>query len=63
VLQYIAAHGGDADTVTGPVFRPEDYGFAFRNGSELRKPVDATLLTLREDGTYDRLSQKWFGRK
>jgi len=63
VLQYIAAHGGDADTVTGPVFRPEDYGFVFRNGSELRKPVDATLLGLREDGTYDRLSQTWFGKR
>lgn len=64
VLQYIAAHDNAAsDSVTGPVFRPEDYGFAFRDGSALRKPVDATLLTLREDGTYDRLSQTWFGKR
>ncbi len=64
VLQYIAARDGrDSDSVTGPVFRPEDYGFAFRNGSGLRKPVDATLLSLREDGTYDRLSQRWFGKR
>jgi polar amino acid transport system substrate-binding protein len=64
VLQYIAAHDPDSKTtVTGPVFRSEDYGFAFRNGSPLRKPVDATLLSLREDGTYDRLSQKWFGKR
>ncbi len=64
VLQYIAAHdGADKDSVTGPVFRSEDYGFAFHNGSSLRKPVDAALLTLREDGTYDRLSQNWFGKR
>jgi polar amino acid transport system substrate-binding protein len=48
--------------VFGPIFQPQDYGFAFRNGSDLRKQVDATLLTLREDGTYDRLSNTWFGK-
>ena len=63
VLQYLSSHGSDGTMVVGPVFHNEDYGFAFRNDSELRKPVDATLLTLREDGTYERLYEKWFGKK
>ena len=31
-----------------------DYGFSFRDVSSLRKPVDSTLLLLREDGICDR---------
>jgi polar amino acid transport system substrate-binding protein len=64
VLQYIAAHqGGGKVTATGEIFHAEDYGFAFHNGSDLRKPVDAALLAMREDGDYDALSAKWFGKK
>ncbi len=64
VLQYIAAHQGDGKVnVVGPVFHVENYGFVFRNGSDLRKKVDATLLAMREDGSYDTLSDKWFGKK
>jgi len=64
VLQYIAAHEGSGQvTVVGPVFHAEDYGFAFKNGSDLRRQVDATLLTMREDGAYDQISDKWFGKK
>ncbi len=63
VVQFLAARSDGASlAVTGSVFRSEDYGFAFRNGSELRRSVDVTLLMLREDGTYDRLTQKWFGK-
>lgn len=64
VLQYVVAHesGGDV-AVTGPVFHNEDYGFVLRNSSDLRRPIDEALLALREDGTYDRISDKWFGKK
>ncbi|MDV6332687.1 transporter substrate-binding domain-containing protein [Asticcacaulis sp. 201] len=64
VLQYIAAHEGSGTVnVVGPIFHSEDYGFVFHNGSDLRRPVDQTLLSIREDGTYDRLTDKWFGKK
>ena len=43
------------------MFQAEDYGFLFRIGSDLRKQIDQTLLTMREDGTYDQIKQKWFG--
>ena len=64
VLQYIAnADGTGAIGVVGPVFHAGDYGYAFSNGSALRREVDATLLGLRESGEYDTLSAKWFGKK
>jgi polar amino acid transport system substrate-binding protein len=64
VLQYIAAHDGAGKVATtGDIFHAEDYGFAFHNDSDLRKPVDAALLAEREEGDYDSLSAKWFGKK
>ncbi|MES1202966.1 MAG: transporter substrate-binding domain-containing protein [Pseudomonadota bacterium] len=62
VLQYYAAHDGAGKVrVVGSIFRNEDYGFAFVNGSPLRKEVDGALLSLREDGSYERLQEKYFG--
>jgi len=43
------------------VFQPENYGIAFPSGSELREDLDQVLLTMREDGSYAELQQKWFG--
>ena len=64
VLQYIANADGTGNIgVVGPVFHAGDYGYAFSNGSDLRKDVDATLLSLRESGDYDTLSAKYFGKK
>ena len=46
---------------TGTVFQHEDYGIAFRIGSELRKQADEALLKMRVDGDYSMIKQKWFG--
>lgn len=62
VLLYFAGHDGKGRVQTaGSVFRKEDYGIVFAEGSPLRKRVDRALLELRENGTYARLYQKWFG--
>jgi polar amino acid transport system substrate-binding protein len=62
VLRYYAAQDGAGKVqMAGPIFQNEDYGVAFRNGSDLRKQLDETLLSLREDGTYDLIKGKWFG--
>jgi polar amino acid transport system substrate-binding protein len=62
VLLYFAAREGKGRVqLVGPVFRKESYGIVFPPGSRLRKPVDAALLTLKENGTYQRLYDKWFG--
>ena len=61
VLLYYAAHGGKGKaSVVGPIFRKESYGVVFPQNSPYRKPVDNALLTLKENGTYQRLYDKWF---
>ena len=45
----------------GQIFRKESYGIVFPTDSPYRKRVNEVLLNLKEDGTYDRLYQKWFG--
>lgn len=63
VLLYHAAHAGLGKVeVVGSVFRKENYGIAFPLGSDLRKPVNEALLTLRENGSFDALYAKWFGQ-
>jgi len=64
VLLYYAAHGGKGQVQTvGQVFRKEDYGIVFKSGSTLRRQVDDALLSMREDGSYQKLYEKWFGAK
>lgn len=62
VLQYYVTHRGSGIAeVAGPVFKDEDYGVVFPIGSELRRQFDDALLSVQEDGEFDRLKQKWFG--
>lgn len=43
------------------VYRPENYGIALPAGSLLREEINRALLSLREDGSYGALVDKWFG--
>ncbi|CAN5777398.1 hypothetical protein BH10ACT9_BH10ACT9_14030 [soil metagenome] len=62
VLHHFVAHQGSGVAVlAGPIFQEGDYGLVFPLGSELRKPVDQALLTLREEGTYNTIYERWFG--
>ena len=62
VLLYYASHQGKGKMqVVGNIFRKESYGILFPSNSPHRKPVNEALLKIRENGTYDRLYQKWFG--
>lgn len=64
VLLYHAANAGKGQVqLVGAPFRKEDYGIVFPSDSKLRKQVNAVLLSLREDGTYQRLYDKWFATK
>ncbi len=61
VLLYYAANEGRGKVrMIGSVFRRENYGIMFPADSPLRKKVNASLLKMREDGSYDRLYDKWF---
>jgi polar amino acid transport system substrate-binding protein len=62
VLLYYANNKGRGKVhVAGPIFKEETYGIALPSNSDLREPINETLLILKQDGTYDRIYAKWFG--
>jgi polar amino acid transport system substrate-binding protein len=63
LLYYAAREGRGRVQLVGAPFRKEDYGIVFPRNSALRKQVSVTLLGLREDGTYQKLYDKWFTSK
>jgi len=64
VLRYYAAHDGAGRVKTvGPEFRKEDLAYVVPLDSPLRRRVDHALAALHDDGTYQRLYEKWFGKE
>lgn len=42
----------------------EEYGFAMKKGNtELAEKINAALKTIKENGEYDKIYEKWFGTK
>jgi len=63
-LQYYADHEGKDKVVTvGKLLKRESYGLVFPTGSPLREQVNQALLQMQDEGTIDRLNQKWFEEK
>ena len=57
---YYATHEGRGLVrVVGPEFNKNDVGFIFPEENMLRRKVNGALLSLREDGTYQRIHDKW----
>jgi polar amino acid transport system substrate-binding protein len=44
------------------MFDAFDYGLALPSGSPLREELNTAILRMREDGTLDRIKEKWLGR-
>jgi polar amino acid transport system substrate-binding protein len=62
VLLYYTLQNEDKDyIVPGGSFNQEDYGIALATGSPLREEINRALLTLFENGTYNRIYNKWYG--
>jgi len=64
VLLDFAKNNDDVE-VTASFKTGEKYGFGLKKGTsdELKKVVDGEIAAARQDGTYDRIYEKWFGRK
>ncbi len=63
-LAYYAAHDGRGRVkLVGPEFSRNDVGFVLPQDGSLRRRVDSALLSLREDGTYRRIYERWFGEQ
>ena len=62
LLRYYAAHEGKGQVkLVGPEINIAPAFIMVQMNSPLRRKIDAALLTLREDGTYQQLYFKWFG--
>ncbi len=53
----------DGSRWSAACFTRRNYGIVFPTNSPLRKQVNEALLALREDGTYEDIYNKWFGKK
>ena len=40
-----------------------DFAIEKKGNTELKQKVDAALKTLKENGEYDKIYEKWFGTK
>jgi polar amino acid transport system substrate-binding protein len=58
-LQYLAKNDSRYETVGG-IFKKEDYGIAFPEGSPLKEKIDRALLEMKENGEYQKLMDVWF---
>lgn len=56
---YIGASPGSFKVV-GDALGSEDFGFILKQGSDLVAPINAAIASLKADGTFDKLNQKWF---
>ena len=56
---YIGA-SPDSFKIVGDVIKAEDFGFILKKGSDLVAPINAALKAMKDDGTVDKLNQKWF---
>jgi polar amino acid transport system substrate-binding protein len=59
VAGYMAADPNVYKTV-GSSLGDNQFGFIFKQGSDLEAPVNAALASMKADGTLDGLSRKWF---
>ncbi|MCS4502842.1 Glutamine-binding periplasmic protein [wastewater metagenome] len=60
---YFAQTKGEGRVKTvGPLYEGQQYGLALVDGSKWVGPVNKALASMHEDGTYDRIYEKWFGK-
>lgn len=59
---YFARTKGEGKVKTvGQLYEGQQYGIALKDGSEWVDEVNAALASMKEDGTYKTIYEKWFG--
>jgi len=56
---YIGANP-DKLKIVGDPLGTDNYGFIFKTGSDLVAPFNAAIQALKDDGTLDKLTTRWF---
>ncbi|WP_366922396.1 glutamine ABC transporter substrate-binding protein GlnH [Metallumcola ferriviriculae] len=63
-VKYYIKTAGDGEVKTvGKLMEGQSYGIAFPKGSELTAQVDEALQAMKDDGTYNDIYEKWFGKQ
>ena len=57
---YVGVNADRLQIIGGPLTSLEEIGYIFPLGSELRDAMNAGLDSMREDGTLEAISNKWF---
>lgn len=57
---YVGVNADKLKLLDGVVSAGQELGFIFPKGSDLVGPINAALRSMREDGTLQRLQDKWF---
>jgi glutamine transport system substrate-binding protein len=61
---YIAKAGSKDAKIVGKPLNSEDYGIATaKKNTDLAQKIDKAVDELKQNGEYDKLYEKWFGRK
>lgn len=60
---YVNEKADGSLKVVGDIVEAQQYGIAFKQGSELAQPFNEALAKFKEDGTYDDIYEKWFGER
>lgn len=60
---YVKTGGAGRARLIEREFRPENYGIALPQGSQLREPVNRAILRLKETGAYQAMVTRWFGAR
>ncbi|MXP56119.1 glutamine ABC transporter substrate-binding protein GlnH [Pantoea sp. Mhis] len=63
ILYFMHTVGKGRFKVIGSTIEFQQYGIAFPKNSNLRKKVNIALKTLHDDGTYNAIYKKWFGKE
>jgi ABC-type amino acid transport substrate-binding protein len=62
VLEYfVHTHPDVPVSLSGPLFHPDKYGFAFPPGSTLSRPISLEVIAAHEQGELTRLRTLYFG--
>ncbi len=63
ILGYYANHSGKGKVLlVGEMFKPEKYGILLPEESKLKETIDRTLIKMKEDGSYSKIEEKYFGK-
>ncbi|GED22672.1 transporter substrate-binding domain-containing protein [Halomonas halmophila] len=59
---YFSQTKGEGKVKTvGPLYEGQQYGLAIVEGSKWVEPINKALASMKKDGTYDEIHDKWFG--